>query len=147
ECFYLPEFLYIRNNVDLGTTQSKKKLGNVVLPPWAESAEQFIRLNREALESDYVSEHLHEWIDLIFGYKQRWKEAVKALNVFYYLTYEGSVDINEIKDEHKRRGVIAQIENFGQCPTRIFTKPHPKRLKIEEALRPFLHQPKSLTVS
>lgn len=37
-----------------------------------------------------MSSHLHEWIDLIFGYKQRGEEAVKALNVFYYCTYEGN---------------------------------------------------------
>lgn len=36
-----------------------------------------------------MSSHLHEWIDLIFGCKQRGEEAVKALNVFYYCTYEG----------------------------------------------------------
>ena len=60
---------------------------------WQGSAEEFVRLHREALESDHVSAHLHKWIDLIFGYKQRGPAAVEALNVFYYLTYEGAVDL------------------------------------------------------
>lgn len=33
--------------------------------------EEFIHINREALKSEYVSSNLHNWIDIIFGYKQR----------------------------------------------------------------------------
>ena len=69
------------------------------LPPWAKgSPDEFVRLQREALECDHVSEHLHEWIDLIFGYKQRGRAAEAAANVFYYLTYEGAVDLDDIVD-------------------------------------------------
>lgn len=42
------------------------------------SPELFIQLNREALESEYVSDHIHEWIDLMFGYKQRGRPAVEV---------------------------------------------------------------------
>ena len=50
------------------------QVSDVLLPPWAKgSARDFIRKHREALESDFVSENLHHWIDLIFGYKQRGK--------------------------------------------------------------------------
>lgn len=58
----------------MGFFFSLSQVGEVVLPPWAKgSAREFIQKHREALESDYVSENLHHWIDLIFGYKQRGK--------------------------------------------------------------------------
>jgi hypothetical protein len=40
----------------------------------------FIRKSREALECPYVSDNIHDWIDLIFGYKQQGEEAWKANN-------------------------------------------------------------------
>lgn len=42
--------------------------------------EDFLQKSRDALESDHVSEHLHEWIDLVFGYKQKGRDAVEAHN-------------------------------------------------------------------
>ncbi|MED6198398.1 BEACH domain-containing protein C2, partial [Stylosanthes scabra] len=98
ELFYLPEALTNENTIDFGTTQLGEKLDTVKLPAWAESPIDFIQKHRMALESEYVSAHLHEWIDLIFGYKQRGKEAVAANNVFFYITYEGTVDIDKISD-------------------------------------------------
>lgn len=55
-------------------------------------------LHLQALESEFVSCQLHQWIDLIFGYKQQGPEAARALNVFYYLTYEGAVNLSSIND-------------------------------------------------
>ena len=41
--------------------------GDVKLPPWAKDPVDFIHKHRAALESEHVSNHLNEWIDLIFG--------------------------------------------------------------------------------
>eukprot|EP01080_Neovahlkampfia_damariscottae_P008372 gene8372-197_t len=144
EFFYSPEFLEMTNDVNLGTTQKGKKISNIELPPWASTPEEFIRIHREALESEYVSDHLHEWIDLIFGYKQRGKESVEYLNAFHPLTYEGNADFTQITDSSERRSIIAQIENFGQTPVQLLTKPHPKRQKLDEIFSPLLHNPSSL---
>ena len=37
----------------------------------------------QVLECEYVSSHLHEWVDLVFGYRQTGKAAVEAVNVFH----------------------------------------------------------------
>lgn len=64
-----------------GITQDGQAIDDVELPPWASTPEEFIKIQSLALESDYVSQHLHEWIDLIFGYKQQGPDAVEANNV------------------------------------------------------------------
>ncbi|KAM6339007.1 LOW QUALITY PROTEIN: neurobeachin-like protein 2 [Podargus strigoides] len=136
EFFYFPEFLENQNGFDLGCLQlSNEKVGNVVLPRWARSREDFIYQHRKALESEYVSAHLHEWIDLIFGYKQRGPAAVEALNVFYYCTYEGAVDLDAIADETQRKALEGIISNFGQTPCQLLKEPHPARLSAESAAR------------
>ncbi|KAL7982124.1 hypothetical protein Chor_001181 [Crotalus horridus] len=108
--------------------QNGTKLGDVILPPWAKGdPREFIRVHREALECDFVSAHLHEWIDLIFGYKQQGPAAVEAVNVFHHLFYEGQVDIYNINDPLKETATIGFINNFGQIPKQLFKKPHPPK--------------------
>ena len=72
------------------------EVGDVALPSWVASAEDFVRLHRAALESEWVSMHLNQWIDLVFGYKQRGEAAEKAYNVFHPSTYEDEVDLASI---------------------------------------------------
>ncbi|MEQ2228633.1 hypothetical protein ILYODFUR_010795, partial [Ilyodon furcidens] len=81
----------------------------------------------QALESEFVSCQLHQWIDLIFGYKQQGPEAARALNVFYYLTYEGAVNLSSINDPMLREAVESQIRSFGQTPCQLLIEPHPPR--------------------
>jgi hypothetical protein len=146
EFYCCPEMFENHNDVDLGTMQSKEKVGPVVLPPWCRNAHDFVRINREALESEYVSQNLHHWIDLIFGYKQRPpfiehpklkgdQAAIAYCNVFFHLTYVGAVDLEKLKieDENLYKSYLRQIDNFGQTPNRLFNRPHPKRIELSKA--------------
>ena len=129
EFFYLPEFLTNSNNFNFGVRQGTgERIDTVALPPWAKGDPKiFIAKHREALESPFVSQHLHQWIDLIFGFKQKGEAAIEATNVFNYLSYQGAKDLDRIEDSLERLATIGIIHNFGQTPYQVFTKGHPAR--------------------
>jgi hypothetical protein len=129
EFFYLPEFLTNSNKYDFGLLQNMTTaIDSVDLPPWAKGDPKiFIAKHREALESPYVSENLHHWIDLVFGSKQKGEAAVESVNVFHHLSYKGAKDLDAIDDPMERLATIGIIHNFGQTPHQIFQRPHALR--------------------
>eukprot|EP00057_Strongylocentrotus_purpuratus_P021643 XP_011676117.1 PREDICTED: lysosomal-trafficking regulator isoform X2 [Strongylocentrotus purpuratus] len=126
EFFFLPEFLLNNQGYDFGCRQSGETVHNVILPPWAkDDARLFVQIMKQALESTYVTQKLHSWVDLVFGYKQLGQHAVDAINVFHPATYFGR-DTRTIKDNTKRRAVETMIKTYGQTPKQLFTNPHPQ---------------------
>uniref|UniRef100_A0A672LZS6 Neurobeachin n=1 Tax=Sinocyclocheilus grahami TaxID=75366 RepID=A0A672LZS6_SINGR len=128
EFYYLPEMFVNSNGYCLGDRDDGVPVCDVELPAWAKKPEDFVRINRMALESEFVSCQLHQWIDLIFGYKQRGPEAARALNVFHHLTYEGSINLDSLaSDPPMREATEAQIQSVGQTPSQLLIEPHPPR--------------------
>ena len=54
------------------------------------------------------------------------------MNVFYYLTYDDKVDLNNIDDQPMKIALESQIVNFGQIPAQLFLKQHPEKMKREK---------------
>ncbi|GIX65060.1 neutral sphingomyelinase [Babesia caballi] len=138
----IPEFYggndaFLRNQLNI-TTQDGR-LCDVELPRWAgNSSAQFMRLMRNALESEHVSKHLHEWIDLIFGYKQAGLESIKSDNTFHPLSYLSSVRAGKLPMTSATQTLLrtmepkaasVQVREFGQAPVVVFDTPHPQRLR------------------
>ena len=56
-------------------------MSDLMLPTWCDTPSEFIAKHMAMLESDYVSQRLHMWIDLVFGFKLTGFAAIKAKNV------------------------------------------------------------------
>jgi hypothetical protein len=151
EFFYLPEFLTNQNGYNFGLRVNGEPIDEVELPPWAHGDPAiFIAKQREALESPYVSENLHHWIDLIFGYKQRGEAAVEAVNLYQHFTYQGAINMDVLPEDERSR-YISMINNFGQTPLQVFQRPHPhkesnagKLLKLDSAAESLTRVPGTL---
>ena len=84
EFYYLPELFKNKNNLDLKikTKDNKNKSNDVTLPLWANNNNYiFITKLKTYLESEEVNKNIHKWFDLIFGIKQKGKEAENAFNI------------------------------------------------------------------
>lgn len=83
---------------------------------------------------------------------------MRATNVFYYLTYEGSVDLESVTDSVTRevrswkffrvqwsysiefQAIENQIRSFGQTPSQLLMEPHPPRSSAMHLVRPAQHR-------
>lgn len=139
EFFFIPEMFMCLNGINLGTMQSGREVGDVDLPKWVKGDPyKYVCELKKMLESEQVSLSINKWIDYIYGFKQRGKEAVKAINVYPHYTYDQSTGDKETEESSKRIGgevSISQAYNFGQTPTQLFKEAHKKRYTRTKALK------------
>jgi hypothetical protein len=128
EFFCSPDFLLNRDHFNLGIF-SGTIVDNVVLPPWASSPYEFIYLHRKALESEYVSSNLQNWIDLIWGENQRGEKAERANNTFMPEMYDDIWNKNPNADPATRAHIEAIACHCGQIPPQLFVSRHPLRVR------------------
>ena len=130
EFFYLPEMFLNINGLNLGKLENGTVV-NDVLTPCSNNPYDFIITMKTVLESEKLSKNIQNWIDLIFGYKARGKEAEIAHNLFTEASYQESIDIQKVEN---KESMLRQVE-FGLIPTQILNKECGKRYKKEDILK------------
>ena len=143
ELFCMPEILLNNNDFNLGeirdlsikTEEVYKNIQEVEAPKWSQNnAYTFIQKHRQILESSEVSYCLDEWINIIFGYKQKGIEAHKINNLFNSQTYEDYESIYDKLSPEEKEMAMRMFE-FGATPNQIFKNAAPKRRVIEKKFK------------
>ena len=134
EFYYLPEMYTNLNHLKLGYAidesklkekqdpneeDPKYKIDDVKLPPWAQDnpfryiAKITTRLNK--------TDKINDWTDLIFGVKQRGKQAIMAKNVFLPYSYEENIDFEQLKKntDHEKQKVALRMVELGLTPFQL----------------------------
>jgi hypothetical protein len=120
----MPEMFLNVNKLNLGVEENGNKVNNV-LTPCENNPYEFILTMKQTLEDDNISYSIQNWIDLIFGYKSKGREAEMAYNLFTEASYQEDININSIED---KATFLRRVE-FGLIPNQIITKETPKREK------------------
>ena len=127
EFFYFPEMFLNINDIYFGNLEDDTPVYNVKTP-CRNNAYAFIELMNRILNGDKMSQMINDWIDLIFGYKARGKEAENAKNIFTEKSYQENVNLDTIED---KMNYLTRAE-YGLIPTQILNKECIKRKKKKE---------------
>ncbi len=96
-------------------------MNNVELPGWTgNSAFELIHQLKNYLESDEISKGMSDWIDLIFGYKQKGKEGEQACNLYLSDSYDETFNIEDFKEDRSYK--LTAVE-MGLTPIQLISKP------------------------
>lgn len=143
ELYTLPEMFVNVNKYMYGKTQIGDVVDDVKLPKWALGDPRlFSKMNMKAMESSLVSEKINEWIDLIFGYRQKGTEAIEHCNMMRNVCY--SFDPNKIINDNVEDEIesvyedielkINEICEMGQNPQMLFNKSHPRKERHQRTI-------------
>ena len=136
DIFNLPELYVNINHFIFGNSSGNLKVNNVILPKWSlNSPRLFSKMMKKSLENAFVSTHINDWIDLIFGYKQKGNEAIESYNVLREVC--SNFKPEEIEDNELIEDKINEILNMGINPIQLFNKSHPKREKHQKIIALF----------
>ena len=129
EFYALPEFLVNENHFMFGTIcddeEKEVAVDDAGLPNWAKSPPDYINKQRMVLESEYVTQMLPGWIDLIWGYKVTGQAAKEARNTYDPMIYPDTWKTdNKYIDERAKNALLNTV---GQIPHLLFSDPHPPR--------------------
>ena len=130
EFYCFPEMFFNINDLNLGI-KDNGDIVNDVITPCRNNPYEFTVLMRNILENDVISGCINKWIDIIFGYKNKGKEAEEALNLFTEASYQENVDLKNVENKE----LYLRYAEFGLIPNQISTKEFEKKLKKEEILK------------
>ena len=112
EC--IPEFF--TDPCMLTSIHAARGLRDIELPYFASSPSEFISFHRSVLESAEVSQHLHHWIDLTFGYCLSGDAAVANMNVPLYHTLSSARRTSiDSPDVNKNPGFVILFDHPHPC--------------------------------
>lgn len=112
EC--IPEFF--TDPCMLTSVHASRGLRDIELPYFASSPSEFISFHRSVLESAEVSQHLHHWIDLTFGYCLSGEAAVANMNVPLYHTLSSARRTSiDSPDVNKNPGFVILFDHPHPC--------------------------------
>ena len=130
EFYYLPEMFLNINDLNLGSLEDGTEVTDIKTP-CHNNPYEFIMILKSVLESEIVSYNINNWIDLVFGYKSRGKEAESANNIFTEASYQENININKRKNKES----LLRLVEFGLIPNQIMSKECPKREKKENIIK------------
>ena len=155
EFYYMPEMFLNINKLNFGQIQINNYIGSityydelfeenekkekisingVLLPKWCkDNPYYFILKSRELLENSSII-NANPWIDLIFGYYQRGKNAQKIGNLYLPCSYDGVMN-GRLSDEEilKNRNdseFRMRLFELGVNPCKVFDKKITEKKKI-----------------
>ena len=130
EFFYFPEIFINVNELNMGIKDDGEEV-NDVLTPCNNNPYEFVSTMKKALEGDHISRKIRKWIDLIFGYKARGKDAELANNIFTEASYQENINLNNVENKES----YLRLVEFGLIPNQIMNKELVKKEKKEDVIK------------